>query len=317
MHAGIDHRVGGRAQARFRVRGPGRPAIRKDLVLSLPPEKLALITLSTVLTATCIRGRDATVTGIAGHIAEVCRLETEYQALRKTTPPWKRRTVIGWRNLPPREDRLVEWKFVGEKVNVGEELIQLLLDNVGGFRVEYRPAAPGRNPCARAAILALTRQAEEWLTTAHAEAEGLAPVSLPMIVVPEPWQGLAGGGYVTNRRTGALPLVKHLDDINIKELHAANLAGVYRAVNALQSTAWAINVDICALVRQAWNRRLDVGNLPLGTPESPRERPGEVPDRERKNLRLKWRRWYGKKGGVVSSATMLRMRLKYARLLKD
>lgn len=109
-------------QARFRVRGPGRPAIRKDLVLSLPPEKLALITLSTVLTATCIRGRDATVTGIAGHIAEVCRLETEYQALRKTTPPWKRRTVIGWRNLPPREDRLVEWKFVGEKVNVGEEL---------------------------------------------------------------------------------------------------------------------------------------------------------------------------------------------------
>ncbi|MDO8496165.1 MAG: DNA-directed RNA polymerase [bacterium] len=295
--------------------GPGRPRLRAAVYNSLPPEKLALITLNTALTVVCTRGSDATITAIAKEIGELCRLEREYQKLKKTTPQWLRRQLARrHRGIP--DHQLVQDKDAVEDINVGASLIGLLRRNITGFKVGFRPAKLGRERYERAATLELSAETAAWLETAHGEVEGLNPIHLPMIVVPVAWNSLSGGGYLTNARTGNLFLVKRLDNDSVKELRAANLTQVYRAVNALQETAWAINAEIYKLMREAWKHRLDVGNLPLRPPDRPAPLPDDASEQAKRNQKLKWRRWYGKRDGIVGAAAMMRMRLKYCRLLK-
>lgn len=296
--------------------GPGRPSLREEAFKSLSADKLALITLTTALTTVCTRGSDATITGIAKQIGELCRLERQYQELKiKTTPPWLARRLA--RKYQRATDyQLIQGMHDVEHVNVGAWLIRLALNNTSAFIRGHRPASPGRPDYERAATLKLSAETEEWLETAHLEAEGLTPIHLPMVVVPAAWEDLSGGGYLTNRRTGNTSLVKRLSKQGVKELRTANLTQVYRAVNALQETAWAVNAETYALMREAWNRRLDVGNLPVKLPDKPESVPIDASEKAKRAQRVKWKRWYGTKDAATGAATMLKMRLKYCRLLK-
>lgn len=298
------------------VSGPGRPALREEVFKSLPAEKLALITLTTALTAVCTRGSDATVTGVSKQIGELCRMERQFQELnKKTTPQWRARKLAReHRRAPP--DPLNYQTHDIEDVNVGGWLVDLLLDNTTGFASASRPPRPGRPYWERSATLKLSPETEAWFEKAHLEVEGLTPVHLPMIVEPVDWKDLSGGGYLTNHRTGNLPLVKRLTTKAEKELQAANLTQVYRAVNALQKTAWAVNEELYTLMRKAWNQRLDLGKLPLKLPARPESIPDNASEQAKKAQRVRWARWFGKRDGVVGAASMLKMRLKYCRQLK-
>jgi len=326
-----------RHQSALRSDSAGRPPLRKELLEWLPAENLALITLNTVLTAVSTRGSDATVTGIARQITELCRAEGVYLQLWKTTPQWVRRRLQRFHRRGADDNQIDEWlcrhlgqfsrrpllgykldeaAHVVQDVNVGASLIDLLLKNTTGFKVGSRPALPGREYYERARTLELSEETAVWLETAHEEVENLIFLHLPMIVVPVGWNAHFGGGYLTSTRTGNLPLVKRLSKTGVRELRNADLTRVYQAVNTLQNTAWAVNEEIYKLMRQAWNERLDVGNLPFKHPDPPAPLPDDASEQAKKNLKLKWRRWYGKKDGIVSAATMLKMRLKYCRLLQ-
>lgn len=296
--------------------GPGRPSLREEVFKALSAEQLALITLRTALTAVCTRGSDATITGIAKQIGELCRLEVHYQEQKKTTPQWQaRRTDRKYQRTSDKQPGQGDHDV--EDVNVGAWLIWLALNSTTAFIRGHRPAPLGRPDYERAAILKLRLETELWLETAHHEVEGLTPVDLPMIVVPANWEDLSGGGYLTNRSTGNLPLVKRLGKTGAQELRAANLTQVYRAVNALQQTAWAVNAEIYALMRQAWDQSLDVGNLPIRpTDDPPRPLPGESDEKAKQSHRVAWARWYRKRDALIGARTMLKMRLKYCRILK-
>ena len=78
----------------------------------------------------------------------------------------------------------------------------------------------------------------EWLQQKHNHSEVLSPFYLPMVVPPYQWTNCLDGGY----RTRTLPLVKGYNLDYLKKLHENNdLSIVYKAVNAIQDTAWRIN----------------------------------------------------------------------------
>src|SRR5262249_39841617 len=160
----------------------GRPPDRQEVFSSLPPEKLALITLNTALTAVCMYGADATITGIADQIGQLCRLEKQYGEMIKEVPQWKRRRIT--RFSPAYLDQLeLEGANNIDDVKAGTWLISFLLNHTDGFIKSFRSASPERE-YERARILALSPSSEAWFEAAHLDAEGLTPIRLPMVVVP-------------------------------------------------------------------------------------------------------------------------------------
>jgi DNA-directed RNA polymerase len=87
-------------------------------------------------------------------------------------------------------------------------------------------------------FLKATPEITSWLQEKHDELELLRPFFQPMIVPPCPWTTTMDGGY----RTMTTPFVK---GYSVDELHDLNtkhdLSTVYKAVNAVQNTAWKIN----------------------------------------------------------------------------
>ena len=285
---------------------------------SLSAETLAFITLSTTLTAVCSHGRDATPKRIAKQIGQLCRLEHHYQEHKfyKTTPNWELRRVRKSSRLTS-DDKLILTSNDVEDANVGTWLISFLLKKTTSFARSHLPGPPDE-PYKQRSIVILTDDTERWLNEAHQDVEGLIPVHLPMLVPPGDWKGLSGGGYLTNRETSEIHLVKRLTRSARTALDRAKLRRVYRAVNALQRTAWEVNGEIYAVMQEAWRRRLNVGMLPLGVPpERPEPIPPDADDEAEHAQKVKWARWFRKKEGLVSAATLLKMRLKYCRLIKE
>ncbi len=114
---------------------------------------------------------------------------------------------------------------------------------------------------------ALARQAAA-LTQDDGLQRVLGPEYLPMLVPPRPWTALQGGGFLTTDGHPDLgDLVKHhRHPRHLQRLQAAASAGaldgVYRAVNALQGTAWRLNRPLYALMRHAWQQQLALPGLP-------------------------------------------------------
>lgn len=90
----------------------------------------------------------------------------------------------------------------------------------------------------------------------------LAVVNQPMIERPLPWSDIKGGGYHTVPNV----LVKNADQPYRKDhlalLKKADLSQVYKALNALDDTKFAINVRVLDVVKWAYEKNLVIGKLP-------------------------------------------------------
>jgi DNA-directed RNA polymerase, mitochondrial len=105
-----------------------------------------------------------------------------------------------------------------------------------------------------------TEQTLKWIEACNEAFETLDPVFLPTIDKPRPWSTPEDGGY-HDALAGALKLVRSkgpkretFHDINDRDIPV-----VYRAVNALQDTAWRINervLNIVEIVKQWQQHRL-------------------------------------------------------------
>ncbi|MGE0675145.1 MAG: DNA-directed RNA polymerase, partial [Methylibium sp.] len=99
-----------------------------------------------------------------------------------------------------------------------------------------------------------------WLETSHARHALLAPALAPCVIPPKPWTNPLNGGYWTNaikRR----PLVQTRVKGYIDELFGAAMPDVYRAINALQETAWSVNGEVFAVMREMWDRGIGLGRV--------------------------------------------------------
>jgi DNA-directed RNA polymerase len=124
------------------------------------------------------------------------------------------------------------------------------------------------------------------------------------------WSTVHGGGYWT-KELPELDLVKQKNKLFARELANFDMPKVYRAVNAMQTTAFKINNYILGVMAEAWDRGLSIGGMPPITNLTVPNKPHDIKDN--KESRRKW-----KKEAVVvhtENARMFSKRMLYAKIL--
>jgi len=153
----------------------------------------------------------------------------------------------------------IKWGIT-EKTRLGTTLIQLMADSTGLIEIVKVSRGHNDNPF----MVTASAKTLMWLEQAHARCELMQPTFMPMVCRPRPWTGPFGGGYLTKELR--FPLIKTGNKNYLEELKSWVMPDVYRAINALQDTAWTINKGILRVSREIWDGGGRVGKLPSREP---------------------------------------------------
>src|SRR5881409_648766 len=245
-------------------------------LLSISPDKLALITLGTLFNSISQSEFDDGVapalTSIEYEVGQRCRLERIFDCYQKREVDiaYELRSRNRNRNAGRRAEQLAreldddeEWAKNYRSFHLGEKLISLAVrfakfdgQPIFEFQTVRESDTQGTKTTQR---IALTTAASDWIADHDTTLASLSPVYLPMIVPPRPWTSLSGGGYLVT----PLNLLKRQPTTRAKQLlKKADMTIVFSAVNALQNTPYRINQKIYEKKRKAW----DAGHLFFGLP---------------------------------------------------
>jgi DNA-directed RNA polymerase len=242
-------------QNRLRNRGRRVPAYASAL-RSFDAEKLALITLRSILNAILTRGVDDGEAPSEAEITkDICRWCRRVQSFRHRKTP-------GGAGLDNRD-----WSRDRQGLQLGLFLLRLALDHaltehdVKLFE-RAKTFETGRNKVkAGKEVVRLSAAAQQSLKSNKIERIIMAPPPyLPMLARPDHWTKSERGGYFYIKD---IDLVKRSGNSRIqKALDSADLLLVFQAVNALHDPPWKINRGIYEVVHEALDRRLDLPGLP-------------------------------------------------------
>ena len=153
-----------------------------------------------------------------------------------------------------------------DKLLIGQKLIEIVIDTTGYVEivVDYKSQSAKKTTSGGAYTYHLVGTAKclDWIASLE-EYPGLAtPEHLPTIIPPRPWSRPYGGGYYTLFKP--LTLVKngapnYLEELALMEEEMADL---YRALNAMQETGYAINRPVLEVMSQYWNTGGDIAGIP-------------------------------------------------------
>ncbi len=269
------------------IRDPHLPA--GDVLLSFPADRLAAITIQSILTAMVesddeeiAEDREADDAGdddddddtgllaaketyLTRVIGEKCRGEW-FNDLRRgravdlaalCARRYKDRK-LGLRRGKKRAEKLkgLNWEKSRMVFHVGSQLLSLALKHSGIIRTRLRPRLSTLielTPKAQARLPEIIEK-HRWLMT---------PRWRPMVVPPRPWNGSGSGGYL--HETGHT-LVKPCAWARTADYSKADLTKVCEAVNVIQETPWRINRDIRGLLATAWERKSPEAAIPSFQP---------------------------------------------------
>ena len=96
----------------------------------------------------------------------------------------------------------------------------------------------------------------QWVCEFKEHVAQLAPAYAPCVIPPREWKSPFNGGFHTEQVASRIRLVKGHRE-HVKRLTQRQMPKVYKAINALQNTAWGINKDVLAVMDDVI--RLDLG----------------------------------------------------------
>lgn len=160
----------------------------------------------------------------------------------------------------------IEWNSWSNEVHIGVGLLLLTCAEASSDLITKGQ----RNG---ATILEPSQEVMDWISQHDESIEIMFPDRMPCIVPPNDWEDWKTGGFFTSRLRGLTPMVKtragQQRDTQRGLLDTAAMPEVYESVNAMQNTSWAINPTVLSVVREVWERGLEIG--------MPRSQPYEIP----------------------------------------
>jgi DNA-directed RNA polymerase len=165
---------------------------------------------------------------------------------------------------------------------VGMKLIDLTMETLGWFDVDTRTIGRHRTQKLLIATPELLAQMEQH----HSLTATMRPMYEPMVVKPRDWSTPTNGGYLSSY-VRPIKLVKITSKGYYEELSHTEMPVVYAAVNAMQSTAWAINEPILAVLKEFWDRGHAVAGLPARMGQEIPSKPFDIETNE--DARTAWR----------------------------
>jgi DNA-directed RNA polymerase len=146
-----------------------------------------------------------------------------------------------------------------DRLHLGFKMIELFCDTTALAEILTGADSADKDIRVDQYVVQLTEKSAKWVEAAKLKGEELSQFFMPTIIQPKPWSGLSGGGYFSNA-IRPLPLVKRPRSEHRKLLEKADLTRVYHGLNAIQNTAWQINPEVLAIMRQL----LSVGSGEVG-----------------------------------------------------
>lgn len=248
--------------------GKGRYPQAYAVLKDLEPELVAYIGLRVIFDQIMGRGgcpEHRAAAMIGSWVEHECRvrafakthknyLDKMMKAARKRSSNTEYLRTITVHAMNKKADKWAGWNH-SVHVSVGYVVIQCLvecggiIERDGSRGVEYH--------------LTVTRETINWINQITDCMEETAPVILPCIEPPLPWTTPYDGGYHTEqmREKYSILTAFHKKD-RLKLLEKADMPVVYRAINAVQNTAWQINLNVLRVMSYLWDNRLDFGVLP-------------------------------------------------------
>lgn len=143
-----------------------------------------------------------------------------------------------------------------ERLGLGMVLLKMLETATGAILLVQHTVTKADTPI----YLEASAETREWLNKGHDNAAILQPFRCPMVIPPVPWTSLIGGGYLT--RHLKYPAITGRNNSLREELKSWEMPKVYRALNALQETPWAVNKEVLTVLDQVWSEGGQLGKLP-------------------------------------------------------
>jgi DNA-directed RNA polymerase len=171
-----------------------------------------------------------------------------------------------------------------DKLHIGSKMIDLIIASTG--MVELQTRSEGHHNTV--IYVKATAKTLDWIQKSENFGEMLSPMLLPTIACPKPWVSPIEGGYHT--KAAWLTLVKTKNANYLEELYHQRdqMPGVYKAVNAVQSTPWKIHTDILKVMQTVWDLGHAVGDMPSRIDEPLPNKPFDIDTNE--EAKTQWKR---------------------------
>jgi DNA-directed RNA polymerase len=281
----------------------GRRHIALKYLRQVDPKIAAFLTIKIILDCIAVNKTMQNVAyGIGTSIEDECRLakfraENKYaydrardEADEYSTTFRKTRVMVHYMHKQG-----IEWEPWSKthKVQLGLKLIDLCIASTGLFQTYTDESRGKKNTPIH---IQPTQECMEWINRRMARCELLSPVYMPCVVPPRPWTTATKGGYYT-QAVPQLKMVKTRHAEYIEELsnRVDEMPIVYDAINALQETAFKVNVKVLDVMREIWDSGGNMGGLPARDDEPVPTPPTMPEDRDtwtddQYNTLREWRR---------------------------
>lgn len=213
----------------------------------------------------------------------------------------QRRVLITMMARAAEENVEIAWEPWDErtKLLIGIKCIELLIESTGLFKYVVVGSAKKDSE----AKLQASQELLDIIQDRSEFCEVLQPVYLPTVIPPKPWTNPYNGGYHSTvvRR---IALVKTKNKNYLEELanSVRSMPLVYRAVNRVQETAWAVNTKVLEVMQQVWDSGIVVSGFPARTDIPLPPKPNNIATD--KESRREWKRAaskvYGKNAQTAS-----------------
>lgn len=283
----------------------GKPSPQAPLakfLAQLAPEDVAFATARFAVNNAAGRGANGGFAGTCSALGRTLERMTQAESIRKADPKafaklmtrvdrcqWpNKRHILLRRAGEKTKVTTVSWDAEASPAKLGALLFVLLEQATGGaVRIEEVVSTTRGRSHNR---LVMGEGLQEKLEKAHSRSSLWSPMYLPMVVPPRQWTKPWNGGYLDK---GSMKLrllnARHINQNYLSELNFREMPMVYRAINAVQGTAWRINTPVADALRAVWD-----GGLPLGKLPSPNHAPlptapwgdGEAPSEEARKAHI-------------------------------
>lgn len=252
-------------------------------LLQIDPQVAAMLTAKTILNGISKR---VALTAVAANIATAIEDEVRFAKFEEEDEDkfdMTSRKVAGSASYRYRRAVMsimmgraaVEWTAWPHKdrILLGALCVELFRDATG--LVEVTTVSRGKKNTPN--FVLATDAAMKLIHERNANAALLEPTYWPMVCPPRDWTGPTTGGYMTDELRRAR-LVKHARGPYLEELRNREMPVVYRAVNAIQSTPWRVNGKVLAVLKDVWDKGLEIGALPSREPLPLPAKPWDIAD---------------------------------------
>lgn len=279
----------------------GKRHVMASLINDLTSEEIAFITLRVTLENSMGM---ISLSNLGSKIGEAIEDEVRYKMVvnsldkkelgqfqsglnKRVALQFKRRYVLAKESLLADEKRLAKWNkwSATNRANIGITLAEMLIVSTGIASLEKHLTKAGNVSY----NISVDPDIVNYIEHQDTETATLLFTNRPMVIPPKPWTSPFDGGYLINlKRPIQLVRVKSKDCRDIYS--EVDMPNVYKAVNAIQATAWRINQRVLEVANAlcSWSHIPESLDMPTAEPAEPPMRPAEADDNE--EAHKEWKR---------------------------